>query len=233
MKLTSQEEYGLRCILSLARKEVEMDWVLHAVPVDGQAEAESTRSGAADAGRDPERGAVTNDRDRSGTSLTLAQIAEREGLSNEYAGKLMGVLGRANLVESVRGRHGGYRLSRPADEICVSEVVAALGDKLYRPSETCDRFSGDHSFCVHSNTCSIRSLWSGLQLLLDWVLSRTTLYDLVSTDESNMAAWMRSQFEALAQMDAPEDIPVSAGRGNVTVVGPDVEKPKGRNRDVH
>jgi Rrf2 family protein len=201
MKLTSQEEYGLRCILSLAREEVQE---------------------------------LAMEAEKPGASLTLAQIAEREGLSIEYAGKLLGVLGRAGLVESVRGRHGGYRLSRPADEICVSEVVAALGGKLYRPSETCDRFSGDHMFCVHSNTCSIRSLWSGLQLLLDWVLSRTTLYDLVATDERNMAEWMRAQLELLSQMEPPEHIPVTASSGTVTIVGPDplVEKPKGRN-DVH
>ncbi len=200
MKLSSQEEYGLRCILSLAREEVQ---------------------------------SPDMDVERNGTSLTLAQIAEREGLSIEYAGKLMGVLGRAELVESVRGRHGGYRLSRPPDEVCVSEVVAALGSKLYQPTHTCDRFSGDHTFCVHSSACSIRSLWSGLQLLLDWVLSRTTLYDLVATDEHDMAEWMRAQFELLAQTEPTERVPVSAGRGAVTLVGPAmVEKSKGPE-DVH
>ncbi|UCE02865.1 MAG: Rrf2 family transcriptional regulator [Candidatus Latescibacterota bacterium] len=192
MKLTSQEEYGLRCILSLARRQAQ--------------EAALVRMGAAGGSS-------------ASAPLTIGQIAELEGFSTEYAGKLMGILTRAGLVESVRGRHGGYRLARPARAICVSEVLAALGDKLYRPTETCDRFSGDSSFCVHSNTCSIRSLWSGLQLLLDWVLSRTTLHDLVATNESNMAEWMRSQFEALTQLAAKA--PAPAGDGiNVTLVAP-------------
>jgi Rrf2 family protein len=192
MKLTSQEEYGLRCILSLARRQAQ--------------EAALVRMGAA--------GGTTGS-----APLTIGQIAELEGLSTEYAGKLMGILTRAGLVESVRGRNGGYRLARPARSVCVSEVLAALGDKLYRPTETCDRFSGDSTFCVHSNTCSIRSLWSGLQLLLDWVLSRTTLHDLVATNESNMAEWMRSQFEALTQLAAKT--PAPAGDGiNVTLVAP-------------
>jgi Rrf2 family protein len=192
MKLTSQEEYGLRCILSLARGQAQ--------------EAALVRMGAA--------GGTTGS-----APLTIGQIAELEGLSTEYAGKLMGILTRAGLVESVRGRNGGYRLARPARSVCVSEVLAALGDKLYRPTETCDRFSGDSTFCVHSNTCSIRSLWSGLQLLLDWVLSRTTLHDLVATNESNMAEWMRSQFEALTQLAAKT--PAPAGDGiNVTLVAP-------------
>jgi Rrf2 family iron-sulfur cluster assembly transcriptional regulator len=185
MKLTSQEEYGLRCILSLARQEVTSG---EGVP--GQ------------------------------TTATIAQIAEREGLSTEYAGKLMGVLSRAGLVESVRGRNGGYRLARPAGDICVAEVLAALGDKLYRPSETCDRFSGEGSFCVHSNTCSIRSMWSGLQLLIDSVLSRMTLQDLVSTHERNMNEWMRTQFEALAEAVSQEIPFAGAGTGRVTLITP-------------
>ena len=187
MKITAQEEYGLRCILSLAREEA----------------------------RDP----VSAFR----ASLTIGQIAEREGLSTEYAGKLMGVLGRAGLVESVRGRHGGFRLARPAKETCVAAVLTALGGKLYRSVETCDRFSGDLRFCVHSNTCSIRSLWSGLQLLLDYVLSRTTLHNLVATSEVNLAEWMRSQFQAMSQIGGPESMPAlaAAGAGTVTLVTPD------------
>lgn len=186
MKLTSLEEYGLRCILSLARQEV------------AAAEADSANP----------------------TTATIAQIAEREGLSTEYAGKLMGILARAGLVESVRGRNGGYRLARPAGEICVSEALAVLGDKLYRPSETCDRFSGEASFCVHSNTCSIRSMWSGLQLLIDMVLSRTTLQDLVSTHERNMNEWMQAQFEALAKIVSKEKPLAGSGAGHVTLITP-------------
>lgn len=183
MKLTSQEEYGLRCILSLARQEV-------GVSREGQ------------------------------TTATLAQIAEGEGLSTEYAGKLMGVLARAGLVESVRGRNGGYRLARPAAEICVSEALAALGEKLYRPTETCDRFGGETGFCVHSNTCSIRSLWSGLQLLIDSVLSRTTLQDLVATPERNMTEWIQGRFEALAEI-VGKDKPFAASEaGRVTLITP-------------
>jgi Rrf2 family transcriptional regulator, iron-sulfur cluster assembly transcription factor len=172
MKLTSQEEYGLRCILSLAREEAR--------------------------GSEPR------------PSLTLGQIAEREGLSTEYAGKLMGILGRGALVESERGRHGGFRLARSAREICVSEVLAVLGDKLYRPTETCDRFAGDFRFCVHTTTCSIRSLWSGLQLLLDTVLSRTTLYDLVSTSEGHMSEWIRNQLEAMSRGGLAQSPPFAA-----------------------
>jgi len=159
MKLTSQEEYGLRCILGLARLEAQA---------------------APDAG----------------PSVTIAQISDSEGLSTEYVGKLMGILARSGLVESVRGRNGGYRLARPAAEISLSAALAALGDPLY-VSETCGRFPGDQNLCVHTGACSIRSLWGGLQQLLDHILKRTTLADLVHATEPNVAAWMRGHIDAV------------------------------------
>ncbi len=181
MKLTSQEEYGLRCIVTLARQAIRLP-------------------------RTP--------------SLTLAQIAERECLSTEYTGKLMGILSRAGLVESVRGRNGGYRLARRAEEISVADTLAALGGKFYHRHETCDRFPGDQNLCVHSSACSIRSLWSGLQVLIDHVLTRTTLEDLATAEEGNVASWMHSHLEAVTDLQPLASTvggsPVSSG-SNVVV----------------
>jgi len=149
MKFSAQEEYGLRCILSLCRAEVQ---------------AETPPGGSPDP-----------------RCLTTHEIAEREGLSLQYTGKLIRILGRAGLIESVRGRKGGYRLARPAGRISVAETLAALGGKIYEAG-TCGRFTGDRSFCVHTNDCSIRSLWAGLQIMIDSVLSRTTLRDLIASE---------------------------------------------------
>ena len=88
MILTAQEEYGLRCALSLARVA-------------------------------------------PGESLTLSQVAEAEGLTTAYAGKLMRLLVQAGLVESTRGRTGGYSLTRDPGEITVTEVVGPLGGPFY------------------------------------------------------------------------------------------------------
>ena len=166
MKVTAQEEYGLRCILRLARETVSAG--------DGDDAVE---------------------RSRAGTSLTVGEVAEHEGLSVQYAGKLIRMLGKAGLVESVRGCKGGYRLTRPSNEISVAEALAALGSKLYE-SEVCERFRGDRTFCVHTTDCSVRSLWSGLQLMIDHVLAGTTLRDLVSS-ERTMTQWMASNAEHL------------------------------------
>lgn len=134
MKITAQEEYGLRCLLQLARHE----------------------------GSEP---------------LTGAHVAEAEGLSLPYVGKLLSLLRQAGLVESVRGRSGGFVLSRPAAEISVSDTLRALGGQLFEP-EFCETHHGASEVCVHLGSCSIRSLWGVVGDLIDRVLARTSLADL-------------------------------------------------------
>jgi Rrf2 family protein len=164
MKVTAQEEYGLRCILRLAREDTS----------------------------------VSRHGDVPGTtasSLTVGEIAESEGLSVQYAGKLIRILGKAGLVESVRGCKGGYRLARPPGEISVAEALAPLGGRMYEP-RVCDRYKGDRQLCVHTGDCSLRSLWSGLQFIVDQVLSGTTLLDLVQS-ERTMGQWVEASVDAI------------------------------------
>ncbi len=134
MKITALEEYGLRCLLRLARH--------------------------------PE-----------GSSLTVGEIAAAEGLTIPHVGKLMAALRQAALVESVRGRSGGYMLPRPAKEISVAEVLAALGEPLF-DTGYCEEHPGTLAVCAHQGDCSIRSVWQLLGDMIQSVLSRTSLADL-------------------------------------------------------
>jgi Rrf2 family protein len=144
MKLTSQEEYGLRCLLRIAR------------------EGESG-------------------------SLTIPKISQKEGISNFYVAKLMRILRRGGLVKSVRGQAGGYGLARPADKIIVGEALAVLGGRLYDPA-FCEVHAGSESMCTNWVDCSVRSLWRAVQQVIDQVLSKTTLKDLLS-NEQQMTSW--------------------------------------------
>ena len=158
MILTSQEEYGLRCALTLARAQQAGH---PGSPGDG--------------------------------ALTLGQIASAEGMTSPYAGKLLRVLVQSGLIESTRGRSGGYSLTRPAAEIPVSAVLHGLGGKIY-DGEICSTAPG--GLCVHNNDCAIRSLWMGLQQLVDGYLSRTTLADLIG-DESSVSKSMSNLVSSL------------------------------------
>lgn len=135
MKITAQEEYGLRCALQLAR-----------VGTSG--------------------------------SLTVPEIASREGLSAPHAGKLLAMLRRGGLVRSARGRAGGYTIVRPADAISTAEVLRALGTRPWQEGH-CSRHRGTLLACVHTQGCSVRSLWGSLDDIVDRLLAGITLADLL------------------------------------------------------
>lgn len=122
----------------------------------------------------------------SGLSLTLNQLAEREGLSVANAGKLMGILVRAGLVQSQRGVNGGYTLARPASEIRLNEVIRVLDE------DTVDRFCQTHTgvldTCIHTSDCGIRPVILGLHEIVQSALSEITLAQLIGTEATVDAA---------------------------------------------
>lgn len=138
-------------------------------------------------------------------SLTLGDVAEREGMTTAYAGKMLRVLVQGGLVESTRGRGGGYTLARAADQVPVSEVLQVLGSKFY-DGEICSKVPGQvddkPALCVHNSNCSIRSLWTGLQALIDGFLAGLSLADLVGDEDG---AGRRIEANAYAALGRQEE----------------------------
>ncbi|MGB5810960.1 MAG: Rrf2 family transcriptional regulator [Polyangiales bacterium] len=120
---------------------------------------------------------------RSEGSCTIGEIAEQEALSPAYVAKLMRLLRQAKLVESARGKSGGYRLSAAPDSMLLSDIMDALGERFHSPC-VCERYSGQNDECVHLEDCSIRALWVGVDRLVHGFLSRTTLADLVCSERA-------------------------------------------------
>jgi Rrf2 family protein len=125
-----------------------------------------------------------------GGSLTIPEISEAEGVSGPYVAKLMRLLRRGGFVKSARGKAGGYTLARPADQILIGDVIAVLGGRFFEP-EFCAHHSGQKPVCANTVDCSVRSLWKALQLVIDQVLSHTTLQDLVR-NEQDMNSWVKN-----------------------------------------
>jgi DNA-binding IscR family transcriptional regulator len=69
-------------------------------------------------------------------------------------------------------------LARPLEQITVSEVLAVLGGRLYDDPAFCDQHTMDGA-CAHETGCSLKSLWRSVQDVVDQVLGRTTLSDLL------------------------------------------------------
>lgn len=127
---------------------------------------------------------------RQGTdgSLTIPEISRAEGISTPYVAKIMRLLRRGGFVQSTRGKSGGYSLARPADHILIGDLLGLLGGRLFEPG-FCDRHAGVEDVCTNSVDCSIRSLWRAVQVVVDHVLSKITLGDLLRNEE-NMSSWV-------------------------------------------
>ena len=115
--------------------------------------------------------------------VSLATIAESEGLPLAYLEHLVQRLRRAELVESRRGAHGGYTLARPAGEISMAEVVEALEGAI-APIE-CISADGDGGLvCTREgepghDPCPTKLLWTRVQGSIVRTLTEMTLADLV------------------------------------------------------
>ncbi|MGC8834016.1 MAG: RrF2 family transcriptional regulator [Armatimonadota bacterium] len=115
--------------------------------------------------------------------VTVKEIAEHEGLSAAYVGKLLWALSRSGLTESVRGVDGGYRLARPAEEISLGEIVRALSGNS-KKAGFCGEFPGGGVVCAHDRNCSLQPLWSRIMLYVQNLLDETPLSDLIQRERS-------------------------------------------------
>jgi len=114
---------------------------------------------------------------RRGGQMTQAEIAEAERLPQPTVTKLLSLLRRGGVVRTVRGRHGGYELARPADRISVADVMTSLGRPLLEGSDCSPRDPLD-DVCPHAGDCGLRSVWQTLADRIARVLDGTTLADL-------------------------------------------------------
>jgi Rrf2 family protein len=91
-------------------------------------------------------------------AVPLSAIAERQQISLAYLEQLFLKLRRAGLVESARGRAGGYRLSRPARSVSVGEVMRAVEEGVRMT-----RCGGEDSApCIAGKRCLTHGLWDAL-----------------------------------------------------------------------
>ncbi len=108
--------------------------------------------------------------------VPLAEISGRQDISLPYLEQLFVRLRRANLVESMRGPGGGYRLSRPASEIRVIDVLAAVDetmDALHKGAGASGAASGSRAQSVTNR------LWEGLSAHVYVYLHQTRLSDVI------------------------------------------------------
>ena len=133
MKVTSMEEYGLRCMLQLALPQTD-------------------------------------------EPIPVSLVAKNEGL--EYTGKLLNLLRQAELVDSVRGRNGGFVLARAPENISLADILRVFSLDLF-DVEYCNRFTGIEDICVHTTSCTLRPVWWMVSGMVSKTLESISLLDLM------------------------------------------------------
>ena len=110
-------------------------------------------------------------------SVPLSAIAERQQISLAYLEQLFAKLRRAHLVESERGRAGGYRLARPAAEISVADVMTAVAERT-----DMTRCGDAGEPCLAGKRCMTHPLWEALGDHIDQFLANVSLQQVIDGD---------------------------------------------------
>lgn len=110
--------------------------------------------------------------------IPLQTIAKRQGISEKYLESILAVLSKAGLLNAVRGKGGGYRLSKPAKEYTAFEVLS-LTEGTLAPVTCLER--GQQ--CENAVNCRTLPLWQGLDQVIAAYLCSYTLADLTREEK--------------------------------------------------
>lgn len=113
--------------------------------------------------------------------ISLADIADRQEISQAYLEQLFCSLRKSGLLNSVRGPGGGYVLARPANKMTVGDVVMAVDESLQ--ITRCSEITA----CLSANTqCKTHELWDALSLNIQQFLNNITIQDVCNGDISRL-----------------------------------------------
>lgn len=132
--------------------------------------------------------------------VSLADISERQGISISYLEQLFAKLRRQELVKSVRGPGGGYRLNGESTEISVASVIDAVDETV---DATRCRGMGD---CQEGETCLTHYLWCDLSDQLHEFLNGISLGSLVQRGEIRAVAERQQKRQDERRNQVPLDV---------------------------
>jgi FeS assembly SUF system regulator len=101
------------------------------------------------------------------------ELATRTHVAAPTVSKLLKLLTKAGLVESLRGAHGGYKLARSPDAITVADVIGAIDGPIGLTE--CSVHKGD---CAVESTCGVRGNWRLINTAVHQALKAVTLADM-------------------------------------------------------
>ncbi|MDO4288862.1 MAG: Rrf2 family transcriptional regulator [Eubacterium sp.] len=117
--------------------------------------------------------------------MSIKEIAVNQGFSDSYIEQLFSSLKKSGLIVSLRGARGGYRLSRPPEDITVGEILRVLEG----PIEFADCAGGaSGQVCSMAADCVTRGLWQEISAAVNDIIDHKTLADLTASGKVKNAA---------------------------------------------
>ena len=110
-----------------------------------------------------------------GEYIPLKEIAEAEHISQKYLEAIMATLSKANFVDAVHGKGGGYRLNRPPEEYTVGSILKLTEGSLASTGCT----SQGPNPCGRATCCEALPMWEKLDKMIDEFFEGITIADLL------------------------------------------------------
>ena len=123
-----------------------------------------------------------------GNPISLPEIAKRQNISLSYLEQLFSRLKKSGLVDSIKGPCGGYKLSKDANEIVISEVIQAVDENL--ETTACNGKAN----CHNNKQCLSHNLWEDLGEEIKNFLSDVTLQQVITKQNSNIKEIKMSEY---------------------------------------
>ena len=111
--------------------------------------------------------------DKKDSQLNATQLAEILYIPYKFLTKIMTDLVKVDLVESIRGREGGYKLKKKSSDIMVSDILDVFNDSI--KDEQCVLGIG---FCNGMCKCALHDQWMEPKLLLQKMFRESSLEDI-------------------------------------------------------
>lgn len=117
--------------------------------------------------------------------VTISEMSDFYNISRNHLVKVVHNLGLCGYITTIRGKHGGLRLARPAHEIAIGEVVRKTEPDI----DLLECFNPETDKCVISPTCSLKSVLLDARTGFLSVLDSYTLADLAKAKTKASAAF--------------------------------------------
>lgn len=152
---------------------------------------------------------------------SVRDLAELQGVPQEYLAKVFTKLAKARLVAATEGVRGGFRLGRPADEITLLDIVTAIdGRKLIFDCRDirgrCAVFDGCAPAWATEGLCGINAAMLTAQKRMEEALDQQTILDLARRTgrkappefSSQISGWLSERKDSRASATDPSTISV-------------------------